>query len=253
MKHWLLALSVAAFCVPCPAGAQATVATGPIRHLVYTFTWGVGTDSERNTSGIAESGGAAGTGDMGAPSGMVDSTAGTSDRGTIIVDVLREQPDTGLVVDVSEQARGRRSAPPATCVVFSDTTVICDPNKKVNAEELTLVQYLGVHFVDPDQLDARKHWHVERDGPISTSADYTITKSNGPMLTISETRVVKENDVHAQTTDANATIDYDFTRALPTHVRDYSIERMQAGNNYTTVTSETVLSLQSDSMAVSKN
>lgn len=232
--------------------ANMTTGAPPQRHLVYTFTYGVSTDRELHTAGIA-SGGAGGPGDSGSASGMVDNTGGSSDKGTIVVDVVSEQPDSGLVVVVSEQGQDTRKAPPATCVVFSDTTIICDPNARVNAEELTLLRFLGAHFVDPNNLDAKSHWHVERDGPTTTSADYTISKNNGGAMTIDEVRTVKESGAKPGTTNINSTIRYDFNKNVPTSVTEYMIERSQQGEQYDTIKSETVLQLQTDSMATAKN
>lgn len=200
-----------------------------------------------HTSGIAIGGSG------GADSGMVDNTGGSSDKGTIVVDVVREQPDSGLVIVVSEQGQETRKAPPATCVVFNDTTTICDPNQKVTAEELTLLRFLGAHFVDPSNLDAKGHWHVERDGASSTVADYTISKNNNGVMTIDEVRVVKESSAKPLTTNINSTIGYDFNKNVPTSVTEYSIQRSEQGEQYNTVKSETTLSLQTDSMATAKN
>ncbi|HKE37425.1 MAG TPA: hypothetical protein VKB39_08330 [Candidatus Baltobacteraceae bacterium] len=244
----ILVAALLAALLPITASA-ATTMTGapPQRHLVYAFTYGVSTDTQMHTSGIAENGSG------GAASGMVDNTGGSSDKGTIVVDVVREQPDSGLVIVVSEQGQATRKAPPATCVVFSDTTTICDPNQKVTAEELTLLRFLGAHFVDPSNLDAKGHWHVERDGPSSTVADYTISKNNNGAMTIDEVRVVKESSSRPQVTNINSTIGYDFTKSVPTSVTEYAILRSEQGEQYSTIKSETQLSLQTDSMATAKN
>jgi hypothetical protein len=151
----------------------------PLRHLVYTFTWGTSNNTEVHTSGMGDGSMGSANGpptSQGSASGMSSFNASVSDKGTITVDVLREQPnDHGLVVTVSEQAQDNRSAVAATCVVFGNTDVICDPNAKINYEELTLLRFLG-----------------------ST---------------------------------------------------EYAIERHERGEQYTTVKTETVLSLQTDSMA----
>jgi hypothetical protein len=184
---------------------------------------------------------------------MVDYTGGSSDKGTIVADIVSEQPDSGLVIVVSEQGQDTRKASPATCVVFNDTTTICDPNKKVTSEELTLLRFLGERFVDPSNLDAKGHWHVERDGATSTAADYTISKNNNGAMTIDEVRIVKESSSRPVTTNVNSTIGYDFNKNVPTSVTEYSIQRSEQGEQYNTIKSETTLSLQTDSMAASKN
>jgi hypothetical protein len=235
--------------LPITASAATTMTGSPQRHLVYTFTYGVSTDKQIHSSGM---GATMGDG-SGNPSGMTDYTGGSSDKGSIVVDVVREQPDSGLVVVVSEQGQDTRKAPPSTCVVFGDTTTICDPNQKVTAEELTLLRFLGAHFVDPNNLDAKGHWHVERDGQTSTIADYTLSKNNNGAMVIDEVRVEKENSAKPYTANINSTIGYDFNRSIPTSVTEYSIQRSEQGEQYNTVKSETTLSLQSDSMATAKD
>jgi hypothetical protein len=205
-----------------------------------------------HTSGMGDSTSNPGIGGS-AASGMVDYTGGNSDKGTITVDVVNEQPDSGLVLLVSEQGQETRKASPATCVVYSDTTIVCDPNKRVNPEELTLVRFLGAHFVDPNNLDAKQHWHVERTGAIASQADYTISKNVNGALTIDEVRVVNENGSRPMTSNINATIGYDFNRAIPTSIQEYMIQRSEHGEQYSTIKAETTLSLQTDSMAVTKN
>ncbi|HEY1976768.1 MAG TPA: hypothetical protein VGG89_09500 [Candidatus Baltobacteraceae bacterium] len=234
--------------LPIAVSAATNTTTTPQRHLVYTFTYGVTTDRETHVSGM----GATMSQSAGPASGMVDNKAGSSDKGTITVDIMQEQPDSGLVVVVSEQGQDTRNAEPATCVVFSDTTLICDPNKRFNSEELTLLRFLGSHFVDPNNLDAKSHWHVQRDGPTSTSADYTISKNTNGAMTIDEQRIVKENGAHPQTTNINATVGYDFNKSIPTTVTEYLIQRSEQAEQYNTIKSETVLTLESDSMTAAK-
>jgi hypothetical protein len=225
----------------------------PMRHLVYTFTYGTANNTEVHVSGMGD--GSPGSGAAGAPtasgsaSGMSSFNASVSDKGTITVDVLREQPnDHGLVVTVSEQAQDARSAVAATCVVFGNTDVICDPNAKINYEELTLLRFLGANFIDPNQLDAKQHWKVgESNGTYSVSADYTIASNANGVMKINEDRIV--SPTKSETSTINSTIGYDFNRQVPTAITEYSIERHERGEQYTTVKTETVLSLQTDSMA----
>jgi len=233
---------------PPPPGA-------PLRHLVYTFTWGSSNNTEVHTSGMGDgSPGSSGT-SMGAPtssgsaSGLSSFNAAVNDKGTITVDVLREQPnDHGLVVTVSEQAQDNRSAVAATCVVFGNTDVICDPNAKINYEELTLLRFLGANFVDPNQIDAKQHWRVgESNGGYSVSADYTIASNANGIMKISEDRMV--SPTKTESSAVNSTIGYDFNRQIPTAITEYSIERRERGEQYVTVKMETVLDLQTDSLA----
>lgn len=227
-------------------------AAAPLRHLVYTFTWGTSNNTEVHTSGMGDGSPGSANGPptaSGEASGISSFNASVNDKGTITVDVLREQPnDHGLVVTVSEQAQDNRSAVAATCVVFGNTDVICDPNAKINYEELTLLRFLGANFVDPNQIDAKQHWKVgESNGGYSVSADYTIASNASGIMKINEDRTV--NPTKTETSTINASIGYDFNRQVPTAITEYAIERRERGEQYTTVKTETVLNLQADSMA----
>ena len=241
------AAALAVFAIACATTAPLRAQDAPpMKHLVYNFTWGSTSNTEVHTSGMAGGGNASGMNDSQSASGLANYGNGVSDKGTITVDVLREQPDKGLVVVISEQAQGTRSAHPSKCVVFGDTTVVCDPNGKINAEELTLLRFLGATFVDPLKLDANRHWQVaQTSNDYTVTADYTISKNDDGKMTLSETRVAKELGAHPLTTDINATIAYDFTRTLPTSVQEYSIQRNEEGQSYTTIKTQTVLQLNS--------
>lgn len=246
----ILGAALLAALFPVPALATTNVQPAAQRHLVYTFTYGVSTDRETHVSGMGATMGDSSN----VASGMVDNKGGSSDKGTIVVDVVSQQSDSGLVVVISEQGQETRRAEPATCVVYSDTTLICDPNKRENSEELTLLRFLGAHFVDPNNLDAKSHWHVQRDGPVSTAADYTISKNDNGVMTIDEVRTVKDiSSATPQTTNINATIGYDFNKSIPTAVTEFLIQRSEQGEQYNTIKSETVLTLQTDSLATAKN
>lgn len=233
----------AALLVPAAAPAQNAPAA-PTRHLVYAFTWGSQSDLEVRDSGVSAEGGASGG------SGISDFRGGESDQGTIAVDVVREQPDKGLILDVSETAQHTHNAAVARCVAYGNTSVICDPNKTVYPEELTLLRFLASNFVDPNQLDSQSHWKVVSDSGAAYSmvADYTIAKNADGVMTIDEKREVKQTQAATTTTDITTTIDYDFNRTIPTSVNEYTIARQAAGmSQYQTVKSQTVLRLQSDS------
>jgi hypothetical protein len=252
MTHQRFLINVTAAVAVSALPALAATTVPQVRHLVYSFTWGTTNNIEVHTSGIAATGNSMGSAGSGSSSGMASSTGGASDHGTITIDVLRQQPDYGLVLNVSEQAVERRSAPAATCVVYGDLTVVCDPEKKINSEELTLLRLLGSNFVDPNALDAKKHWqHQHQSGTASSTTDFTISKNNNGVMTITESRVEKDTTgARPQTSDITATIGYDFARSIPTSIDEYTILRSDQGDQYQTVKSQTELQLQSDSSAL---
>src|SRR5580658_7861460 len=89
--------------------ASILIAAGaPERVLVYSFTVGLNnrtTDTANEYTNVQKN--------------------ANSDLGTITVSVVGLEADGGLVVNVAEEARTNRSIAPATCVVYSNTNVIC--------------------------------------------------------------------------------------------------------------------------------
>ena len=249
-KHWtpLAGAALAAFLSLAPnALADGPAGAPPLRHLVYSFTYGQEGDlTVHNETGYL------GNTTSGAP-GMHDYNGTVHDNGTITIDVVREQPDTGLIVTISEQATQTRRSDPATCVTYGTTNVICDPNKMVNSEELTLLRFLGRNFVDPTKLDEKGHWRVdESNAAVATTSDYTIAPGKNGVVSIQETRVVKNLGALPVTTNVSTTIDYDVNRQVPTTVQEYTIRReSSSATGLMKTTVQTTLNLISDSMAKS--
>jgi hypothetical protein len=230
-------LALVTFCAFGCAAPAAQADTPPLRHLVYSFSY---QSRQQGTK----------TNDPGEGSGS-SYNGNLDDMGTITVDVLREAPDRGLVVVVSEKANYVRNAAPVTCAVYGNTTVVCDQSKPVNSEEYTLLRFLGANFVDPTHIDDKQHWSIERrNGSMRVSADYTIKTNDNGVMTIEETRHIEDTSVGATTTDVETKLDYNFNRLLPTSIDEYTIEQQNTGvvaNARTTY--QTTLQLVSDSMA----
>jgi hypothetical protein len=209
----------------------------PLRHLVYSFTY----DSSQHGS-VPNDPGSTGNRTY---NGKLD------DTGTITVDVLREAPDRGLVVIVSEQGENTRRAAPTTCAVYGNTSVVCDPSKPVNSEEYTLLRFLGANFIDPNEIDAKQHWVVaHKSSTESVSADYTIASNNNGFMKIDEKRHVEDTSQGAMTVDAETKIDYNYNLLVPTAIDEYAREDQHAGvNGVAATTYQTTLDLVSDSMA----
>lgn len=237
--HCAILSGVLAGAIPLAAAADAPAK--PIRHLVYAFTYTQSLDRTMHDSGIGG----------GPASGFADSRGSSTDKGQITADVVAVQPDTGLVVRVSESAQETRSAEPATCVVYGNTTVICDPNAKVNDEELALLRVLGRNFVDPNQIDIKGHWRIESSGSEGdVASDFVLGPPSGGISKISETRVVKENGASRSTMATDGTILYNVDKSVPNSVVEDSTLRQSAGMGaYDTNRTQVALTLATDSMA----
>lgn len=225
------------------AQAAAPAAGAPMRHLVYSFHFGMKSSAEAHNSGFSGSGGGSG-------SGVSTYSRSDGDEGTISIDVLREQADHGLVLSVSEQSRNGHDAKPTTCVVYGTGTTICDPNGKVNIEEYSIVRFLGQNFVDPALIDAKQHWHTQSSGgSYSAENDYTITKNNAGVMSISEERLIAYGGATAGKATVTTTIAYDFNRTIPTSITELTTSRQQEGEMYKNVNTQVDASLTTDSMA----
>jgi hypothetical protein len=252
----LAAVVVALSALPIVAGAYTTIG-----QLVYNFTYSANQDiTSRDSSDNAESyastpqASKAGPGPniSGGTNGMSHYGGTLTDKGTITVDIVKKQPDGAMVVMISEQGQNVRRAPPAECVVYGNTHVICDPNKTVYTEEYTLLRFLGANFVDPSQLDSAKHWQVvQNNGDGSDiNADYTINSNNNGAMQIGEKRKVRLEGAGHLTTNIETSIGYDFSRLVPTSVEEYATQRTDAGiKGNSTTTYQTTLNLVTDSMA----
>lgn len=239
------------------AALFASVASGRANstrgQLVYSFTYGSQQNiTARDSSDSAESVDSRSGSVSGSNNGMSHYQGSLNDKGTMTVQIERVQSDGGLIVSISEAGENTRRAPAATCVVYGNTSVICDPNKTVYPEEYTLLRFLGTNFVDPSQLDANRHWAISQPsgGGDTVTAGYTINSNNNGAMQISETRTIRPASKSSVETDINTKIGYDFTRTVPTSIDEYSTQRQENGTVGSTKTIyQTTLNLVSDTTA----
>ncbi len=256
----IVAAAAASAVLLAPSLAAADTSVTPAATLVYNFTYSANNQvSARDDANPAMSYFGSPTGNEGGPtyanpsSGQAHYEAALDDKGTMTVNIIGKQPDGGLVMNISEMGENARRAPAATCVVYGNTRVICDPNKTVFSEEYTLLRFLGVNFIDPSQLDAKKHWDATGlNGPgLDISASYTIDSNNNGLMQIGETRTVTSTNASVRvTTQVESKIGYDYNRLLPTSVEEYVQQRNDHGTGGMSLTTyQTTLQLVSDTMS----
>ncbi|MGA7569756.1 MAG: hypothetical protein WBG27_08860 [Candidatus Aquilonibacter sp.] len=237
------ALALAAsLCAPAPAQTSPA----PMRHLVYSFTYGSTSSVTTRDSGFNDANGAS------AGNGRESYTDRSGDNGTITVDVMREEQDTGLVLTVSESGSNTaRDAKPAECVAYSTGTPICDPNAVINPEEYTVIRLLGAHFVNPSVLDAKSHWQIStRGSQFNTISDYTIVKNTGGLMQIDESTKLTYQGSRTGSSSVTNTIGYDFNRQVPTSIAEITTDHgAHPGSNDADTTVTVDATLITDSMA----
>lgn len=217
----------------------------PVRHLVYNFDVAFNTTRTQHDSGIG-----------GPVSGSTDSHAGTMDKGTIVVDVLTVQPDSGLVVKVSEQARDTRSSVPTMCVAYGSGAVVCDQSHgELNEEEMSLLRVIGKDFINQSLIDNKRHWQYSQSTPEAKETnDYTIDSTNGDILGISFERVLKVETGQPFNATTNGKITYNQKLSVPTGLEEDTVTRRDTGGgNYDRVEQRITLSLATDSMQAAVN
>jgi hypothetical protein len=252
VARFLMAAGVAsALTVPIASRADT-----PKGQLVYAFTWSskqqvTARDSANPAQAYGTPSASTGGNDLTQSSGISHYVGSLDDKGTMTVQFVMQQPDGALVVTISEQGQNVRRAPPAECVVYANTNVLCDPNKTVYTEEYTLLRFLGRPFVDPNQLDASHHWVItQNNGGLDVHADYVVNSNNNGKMQISETRSIRPAAGGSLTTDVQTKIGYDTSQSLPTSVDEYVQQRHDNGVTGTSTTIyQTTLNLVSNSMA----
>jgi hypothetical protein len=220
------------------------------RHLVYTFSVGVLSDQHAQSSAVSYSGLATGHTDSSPVFGTGDTSykGNASDKGEITVDYQGIEADGGLVVSVAEAARTNRTAPATTCVIYANTNVLC-AGSNVYPEELSVVRALSPRFFDPSALDKNRHWKVSAGNGVVV-IDFTATPTGTGLVSIDSQRVEKTKS--GDTTQATAQYDYDFTKFVPTTLKEYTTMRQETGvGQYTNITIDVRATLTSDSLAES--
>lgn len=223
------------------ASAGASAQQKPMRHLAYTFDITITSERTVHDSGIGSGG-----------SGIAHYGGGNSDKGTIAVDVMGVQPDTGLIVSVSEQGRADRTAEPATCVVYGIGSVICDPNAKVNEEEMSLLRVLGRDFINTSTIDNKHHWqNVVSNGNAKETNDYTISSDNHDgMLGIDFERALTVEGAGGYRSDTRGSLSYNQKLSVPTQLKEDTVTRTTLGQGQDDRTErQLTLSLTTDSLA----
>ncbi|HEY2476522.1 MAG TPA: hypothetical protein VGI19_17210 [Candidatus Cybelea sp.] len=231
MGALLCIVAVTAAMLFSPGVAIAVLTTN---QLVYAFTYGSDQDTyARDSKNPAE---AIDPADR-LGSGISHYHGSLTDKGTMTVHIEHLQDDGGLIVTISEQGENVRDAPTATCVVYSSTRVICDPNKTVYPEEYTLLRFLGTSFVDPSRMDAKRHWTLTQNSrSLNVQADYTVSSVSNGIMKIAENRHIRPVGGGSQRVDVQTDIGYDFNRAIPTSIDEYATQRLDNGVGGTTTT-----------------
>jgi hypothetical protein len=188
-------------------------------------------------------------------SGSTDYRAGNMDKGQIIVDVMAVQPDSGLVVNVSEHAQNTRNSVPTMCVAYGNGNVVCDQSHgDLNEEEMSLLRVIGRDFINHGLIDNKNHWQTGQSSPDAKETnDYTIDSTNGDVLGITFERYLKVATGQPFEATTNGKITYNQKLSVPTMLSEDTVTRRNTGGgNYDRIEQHITLNLRSDSMATAQ-
>lgn len=172
-----------------------------------------------------------------------------SDRGTIQVDVVSVQSDTGTVVRVSEQSQARPNLQPAACVAYGTGLVQCDAIQNVTVEEMSLLRLLGRDFLNWGQIDRQRSWHNGAfDGRARETNDYRITAQTNGLFEIAFERVLSVPGYDGYISTTKGRLSYNSDRSTPTSVTQQTITTPQTGVP-NQIVEDLTLTLQSNSLA----
>jgi hypothetical protein len=204
------------------ANLATAQADAPIRTVVYEYSF-----DSRTFAGSSPGSGSA--------------------TGQITVDVIAATPDGGLVVNVTQSVdRAARELQTIRCALYGPTTdVVCDQNVGSTGEETALLTFFGRGFYDTGRLDTKGHWRTSpriRNGQLTDSEDFTVTKTDGNQVTIAVDQEQRNGNYRSS---ATGTVVYDAAMDIPDAVHLVAAATNSAGEEDTNIS----LTLVSDSMA----
>lgn len=157
--------------------------------------------------------------DKSAGSANANMRTGTFDSGaasgTITLDVVQAQaPDGSTVFKVAET--GFNADKPFMCAAYGRSgNVVCDANAPLRPDTLILLRVAGADFYSPSRLDTGKHWRITSPGSnLSETADFTLTRTDGSLLTIAMKRRGTQQQPPLDTT-IDGTLLYDSATQTP--------------------------------------
>jgi hypothetical protein len=175
--------------------------------------------------------------------------SGKTDTGTISVDVLHLQNDTGTVVNVSEQSNVRQGLKTVMCVTYGTGLVQCNAIQNVTVEEMSLLRLLGRNFLNWAEIDQQRTWHNGAfDGRSRETNNYRITGQTNGLFDIAFDRVLNVPGPDGYVSTTKGLLSYNEGRSVPMRLTQQTVTEPQtAGGNQ--IVEDLTLTLQSDSLA----
>ena len=221
--------------------APATAApTTPLRHMSFSFTMTNTSTTERQGSGLTDSGGVSNG------AAIQRSSARRDDKGDINADILAATSDGGLVVRTSENGNEIRS--PAEIAIKGDGTILTTAQTVLTEEQKYILAFLGRNLMPFTEASVGKTWTISYE-TAKGGTDLTtlrITAIEDPVVHLAVRREIK-NRAGAYDMTLTGNIDYDYKRVVPTGGSLQTFTHQQGADGLQTGQGLLTFSLKEDS------
>jgi hypothetical protein len=260
MGNRVLVLALFALVAAAPLPAGAVESARPLRSLSFELDLNVATLVE-TSGGNVPLGGQAAIVTKGRVVGHLSpQTRGSGDsavkrrfstKGSITVDVVRATDDSGLIVDVAENATDR-VRPKVRLGIAVDGSLLFDPATRDNVteEELALVRWLARGFYGDRPTDPGTAWTVDQSSNGHTDLEhYRVVERDEHRVTLEYTLDEKVTGVTGFEATRAGSLVYDTTLVVPVKATFQTDTRRQVAGSYDTVRTTVALTLLTDSFA----
>lgn len=258
-----LAAAAAALLGIAPLGAGAVESAPPLRTLVYSVD--VTVSNSMDTPGGSVAGGGTRPAmtvkgrivNQGRPvtgSGDAHHGASLATKGSITVDVVRATDDSGLVVDVAEDAVDR-VRPKVRVAIASDGALFYDPTNasRLSEEEIAVVHWLGRGFYGDHPTTVGTSWVVDQSANGATDVErYQVMAKDASHVTLGYELEQKMALSTGYSGTREGSLVYDIAMVVPVKASFESIARRQVGEAYNTLRTSVILTLTADTFAKPK-
>lgn len=241
-RPWSALAIACMMCAPSQVwAAEGPPAAAPIRHMVFDVGVTATSRLEIKRSGIGVAGGNA------------DQYAGgLQSKGRVIADVIAATAQSGLVIDISEDAQTRKS-PVVRVAVLPNGALSYDPKAEITDEEAWLLRFLARGLIDKN-LAPGATFELRNDGAVVkelTSFHVTGVDDKG-RLKLDVDATVKAGGAQGYDGTTHGRIVYDAAKTIPVSIVLATRTHQESISRLNTVDLQIDFDLAEDSFGAAK-
>ncbi|HEV3089016.1 MAG TPA: hypothetical protein VGX96_17525 [Candidatus Elarobacter sp.] len=257
----VLALFAALAAAPLPAGAVESVR--PLRTVSFDFDLHVATVTETPGGGVSTGRGASVVVKGRIVSRGASPTRGSGEsavkrtfsaKGSIVVEVIQATEDSGLVVDVAENAIDR-SRPKVRMAIGPDGLILFDPKNiaSVTEEELAVARWMARGFYGDRPTDPGTSWTNDQSSTGRTDLEhYKVVERDAHRVTLDYSLDEKVAGVSGYEATRAGSLVYDTALVVPLKASFQTESRRQVQGSYDVTHTTVALTLTADTFATAR-